>query len=51
MLFCGPHEMAINAFLTEYTRCNAVMRAEQDFYDLMLDYIERAAQNDKAGTS
>jgi len=45
MLFCGPNEMAINAFLTEYTRNNAIMRTEQDFYDLMLDYLERAAEN------
>ena len=45
MLFCGPNEMAINAFLTEYTRCNAIMRTEQDFYELMLGYLERAAEN------
>ncbi len=31
--------MAFNAFLTEYTRCNATMRSEQDFYDLMMDYL------------
>jgi len=45
MMFCGPNEMAINAFLTEYTRCNAVLRTEQDFYELMMDYLERAAEN------
>lgn len=45
MLFCGPNEMAINAFLTEYTRCNAIMRTEQDFYELMMDYLERAGEN------
>ena len=41
----GPNEMAINAFLTEYTRCNATLRTEQDFYELMMDYLERAGEN------
>ena len=45
MMFCGPNEMAINAFLTEYTRNNAMMRTEQDFYEVMMDYLERAAEN------
>jgi adenosine deaminase len=45
LMFCGPNEMAINAFLTEYTRCNATLRTELDFYELMMDYLERAAEN------
>ena len=45
MMFCGPNEMAINAFLTEYTRCNATLRTELDFYELMMDYLERAGEN------
>ena len=45
MMFCGPNEMAINAFLLEYTRNNAMMRTEQDFYEVMMDYLERAAEN------
>jgi len=36
-------ENALNAFLTEYNRCSACYRTEQDFYDVMTDYLRRAA--------
>ena len=41
-VYC-PGEDALNAFLTEYNRCSGVYRKEQDFYDVMMDYLKRAA--------
>ena len=32
-------------FLTEYGKCSSVMRKEEDFYDLMHEYLVRAAEN------
>ena len=32
-------------FLIEYGKCSGVMRKEADFYDMMYDYLERAAEN------
>jgi len=38
-------ENSLNAFLTEYNRCSGVYQTEQDFYDVMSDYLARAAEN------
>lgn len=45
ILVYAPGENALNAFLTEYNRCSGVYFTEEDFYDVMMDYLKRAKEN------
>ena len=38
-------ENALNAFLTQYNKNSGVYRTAEDFYDVMMDYLKRAAAN------
>ena len=38
-------ENALNAFLTQYNKNSTVYRTSEDFYDVAMDYLKRAAAN------